>query len=120
MIGGRARRRAADDVDVVDEQLDVAGLTADPRDQRDRSADRHQDRELRPGGVLVRSEQGRKAMQGGDVRRADEPAEDADDHGRGAEPFPEPDRRGAQDLAQGWWSHINIVSRYVSWGQLTK
>ena len=105
--------RATDDVDVVDEQLDVAGLAAEPGDERDRGPDGHQDGELRGRRVVLRPEDGGQEVEQADVRRADESTEHADEHRGRAESAPEPDRGRAEQVAEGEWAHRKIVARHV-------
>ena len=81
---------SAADVDVVDEQLDVAGIAEQPGQHRDHEPGRGEDAELGPAVPVGRSEELGEAAQRPDERRAREP---------GREPDHDDER---EEVAAGW------------------
>ena len=80
-MSGRSRADvlgAAQDVDVVDHQLDVTGLAPDARDDRHCNPYRDQDCQLEERSMAVRSEDRGQRMEQADIAGTDDPTEDAD------------------------------------------
>ncbi len=109
---------AAEHVDVVDEQLDVAGLARQPGDQRDGRPHGHEDGELDHATVVPGPEHALQDVQGGDVGRADEATPDPDGHDGRAEAVADVhhgvgDGPAGEGAAGDGRTHRNIVVRYV-------
>ena len=72
--------RAAEDVDVVHEQLGVAGFPPGSGDQRHRSADGHHDAQLHRGGMVVGAHHVGQHMKHADVCGPHDAAGDTNGH----------------------------------------
>ena len=69
-------------MNVVDEELDVAGVAEQTRDQRDHDADRAEDKQLLRGIEVLRRQNVLEEMDREEIRGADRATRDADEQRR--------------------------------------
>ena len=104
---------AAEHMDVVDQQLDIARLTADPGDESDRPTDADEDGQLHERGVVLRSHEVLEAVEHGHVGGPHQTARNADGHDGGAQPATDVDDGARQRSTVDGGLHRHIVTRYV-------